>query len=353
MRLGNIPRRVDIVLQLRALARLIEHDDANLTATAEAGITLAGFQDALAERRQFLTLDAPRPARATLGGIAAANVNGPRRALYGGVRDVVIGMKMVLAGGEMIKSGGKVVKNVAGYDLAKLFIGSLGTLGVITELTFKLAPLPEAAAAYVAFGPLARCLSFVEAVSASPLLPSALTITAPADPNGGECRVVASIEGFEEAVARHLRDLAAMAVSAGLAAHSVRGDAHAQLCEEICGFGWDAGEILCRIVVPIGAVADLLTALDGSKRRCAAYMDSGTVWVLLPGDRLGVQEYQALASKARQQRGHAIIAGAPAAVKAEIDVWGEPPANLRLMREIKRQFDPQEILNPGRFIARL
>src|SRR5204862_2981794 len=110
---------------------------------------VSDFQRALAARRQFLPVDPPRPERATLGGLAAANINGPRRALYGGVRDLVIGMKMVLAGGERVKTGGKVVKNVAGYDLAKLFLGSLGSLGVITELTFLVLPRPEGVDSFV------------------------------------------------------------------------------------------------------------------------------------------------------------------------------------------------------------
>jgi glycolate oxidase FAD binding subunit len=146
MRLGNIPRRVDVVIALKNMTALIEHDDANLTATVQAGMRVASFQEILGRRRQFLPLDPPHPERATIGGIVAANVNGPRRTMYGGVRDLVVGMKMVLATGERIKTGGKVVKNVAGYDLGKLFIGSLGTLGIVTETTFRMAPLPETAA---------------------------------------------------------------------------------------------------------------------------------------------------------------------------------------------------------------
>ena len=357
MSLGNIPRRVDVVLGLEKLSRLIEHDDANLTATVEAGIAAAAFQAALAERRQFLPVDPPRPERATLGGVAAANINGPRAALYGNVRDLVIGMKIVLAGGERVKSGGKVVKNVAGYDLAKLFIGSLGTLGVITEMTFKVSPRPEAEASFVATGPLAACLRFVKEVSGSPLLLTALTIAGVAD-HSSECRAVARIEGFEEAIARHLRELAAMAEHCGLAAHTLLDDAQQRLWQELCGFGWGEKGLLCRVIVPVGSMENPIAALTalretGECRDYIAHTGRGTIWALLEERRTALQAYAWLAAIARDCRGHAVIAAGPLPIKEQIDVWGDPPASLPIMREIKRQFDPASTLNPGRFIGRL
>jgi glycolate oxidase FAD binding subunit len=350
MKLGNLPRRLDVVLALDRLSRLIEHDDANLTATVEAGVTASAFQRALAERRQFLPVDPPRPERATLGGLAAANINGPRRGFYGGMRDLVIGMKMVLAGGERVKTGGKVVKNVAGYDLAKLFIGSLGTLGVVTELTFRVSPRPETAASFVAAGPLERCARFAKQVSDSPLLPTAVVIAGASDER--ECRAVAWVEGFEEALARHLRDLGAIAGRCGLAADALRDAAPEGLWQQICGFGWSEEGILSRIVVPagtVGAVVAQFAAMNGSAgpMRYMSHANAGTIWVLHPT----VDSYAKLAAIAREHGGNAIAAAAPAIVKQKLDVWGEPPPSLPLMQEIKRQFDPESILNPGRFIA--
>src|SRR2546422_2491144 len=168
MHWGNPPTHADVVVSLEHLNRLVEHDDANLTATVQAGMCVAPLQDLLAARGQFLAIDPPDPPHATIGGTVAANINGPRRLAYGGVRDLVIGMKMVLASGEQIKAGGKVVKNVAGYDMCKLFVGSLGTLGVITEVTFKMAPLPETFRTIVAPGALAPAAPLIDAVFASP-----------------------------------------------------------------------------------------------------------------------------------------------------------------------------------------
>src|SRR5205814_10527279 len=112
---------------------VLDHDDANLTVTVESGISWAALQSLLPEEGQFVPFDPPFPERSTIGGIVAATLNGPRRSCYGSVRDLVIGMKVALISGEQIKAGGKVVKNVAGYDRCKLFVGALGTLGVITE----------------------------------------------------------------------------------------------------------------------------------------------------------------------------------------------------------------------------
>ena len=139
---GSRVTDVDLILSTRRMAKMIRHEPADLVATAEAGITLNDFQRQLAERGQWLPVDPPDDGTATLGGIVAAGLGGPLTSGYGALRSFVIGLRAVLADGRSIKAGGKVVKNVAGYDLCKLFTGSCGSLGVITEVTFKLRPLP-------------------------------------------------------------------------------------------------------------------------------------------------------------------------------------------------------------------
>jgi glycolate oxidase FAD binding subunit len=362
IRLGNIPRRLDVVIGLEKLAKLIEHDDANLTATVQAGMTLAALQEVLAGRRQCLPLDPPHPARATIGGIIAANVNGPRRMMYGAVRDLVVGMKMVLATGERVKTGGKVVKNVAGYDLAKLFIGSLGTLGVITEATFKMAPLPETAVSFVASGPPARTAQFVAELSRSPLLPAAVTFFSPGSVDSAAVDlptpgIAVWVEGFDAAVDRHLRDLEAMAGRAGIAARILRDESHRRLWEEIRDFGADDTGVLFRLTVSTGAVAEMLGGLSRAVAeggRYVAHAPSGAIHLAINnGDGDGLNWFARLADMAGKHQGNAVMAAAPAALKQDTDVWGPAQPGLRLMREIKRRFDPQEILNPGRFVAGL
>ena len=140
--LGMPPQRYDVALDLKRLNGVVEYEPADLTVTVEAGMRLSELQKLLGEKGQWLPLDPPLPDEATIGGVLATNVSGPARLRYGSSRDLVIGMTVALASGEVVKSGGRVVKNVAGYDLAKLHIGALGTLGVIVQAVFKVAPLP-------------------------------------------------------------------------------------------------------------------------------------------------------------------------------------------------------------------
>jgi len=359
---GNIPRRLDVVLRTERLAALGEHDDANLTATVQAGMTFDALQAALRPRGQFLALDPPRPDRATVGGVVAANVNGPRRMAYGGVRDLVIGMKMVLAGGEQIKAGGKVVKNVAGYDLCKLFVGSLGTLGIITEVTFKMAPVPEHAATIVGHGTPEAAFALVDALFASALQPAAIAVMnrppAPFPLRGAAAVVAVAAEGFSEAVDRHLRDITAMAAKAGLETEVVSGGQHTACWAAVQDFPLPGlspptdHDALVRLTVPLGSVAAAvaaLSALDGGLSYLA-HAGAGTIWIRAELIR-AVEVFSALTHLAASHRGHAVLAAAPTALKRDLDVWGPPPPALAIMKEIKQRFDPQGVLNPGRFVA--
>jgi glycolate oxidase FAD binding subunit len=361
--LGNRPSRVDVVLSLERLNALVEHDDANLTATSQAGMRLGALQQVLARRNHFLAIDPPNPAEATIGGIVAANTNGPRRMLYGGVRDQVIGMKTVLATGEQVKSGGKVVKNVAGYDMCKLFTGSLGTLGVITEVTFRMAPVPERSVSVLASGARGQALEMVERLHASQLLPSAVTLVnaraagelkeSGIRDQGSDWRLLVWVEGFAEAVERHLNDLRAMAQAATMSAETLEDPPHLALWKSIGNFGSGTPGTLFKLTLPLGTIREAIVSIDdwSPAPQIVAHTGSGTIWVL--PDEGGTECFARLSTLATSFRGHAIIAIAPPHVKQAVDVWGSPPPGLAIMAEIKRQFDPAGILNPGRFVARL
>jgi len=361
---GNVPSHADVALSLDRLRSLVEHDDANLTATVQAGMTMAAFQEILTRRNQFLAIDPPVPQRATIGGVVAANTNGPRRMMYGGVRDLVIGMKMVLASGEQIKAGGKVVKNVAGYDMCKLFVGSLGTLGIITEVTFKMAPTPETAATVAAYGSPEQAGRLIDALSASPLLPAAVTILSgraaaaaglPADPAAA---VLVWAEGFTESVARHVAEVQTMAAAAGMRAVVLDAGAHRGAWERVRDAGADGtSPTMFRVTVPPAAVIPVLSAIDhlanGRPVRYLAHPGAGTVWLALDDPAAAPTWFPQLIALAAERRGHAVIAAAPPPVKRTLDVWGPPPPGLSIMRELKRQFDPLGTLNPGRFVGGL
>ncbi len=305
MAIGNVPRQVDVIIETAKLKRVIEHDHANLTTTMESGITMGDLQTALEPQKQFVPLDAPVPDRATVGGIVAANLNGPRRSYYGSVRDLVIGMRVVLASGEQIKAGGKVVKNVAGYDMCKLFVGSFGTLGIITEVTLRTVPIAESAATVIASGTINQADRFRQELSRSPLLPAAIFLL-----NDG-----ATWQG--------LRD-----------------------------FSLQSDRLIYRVTLPRGKVLEFVELV---RNWAGVILNSdiaaGTVWLALPARRSGLEKFVELIELARQQHGHAVVFVAPGELKQGVEVWGPSPATISLQREIKRQFDPKGLLNPGRFLA--
>ncbi len=359
MGIGNPPRRAEVAMALLGVNHLVEHDDANLTVTVATGMALANLQEIVARRKQFLPFDPPFPSRATVGGTVAANLNGPRRSFYGSVRDLVIGMKVVLGSGEQIKAGGKVVKNVAGYDMCKLFVGSLGTLGIITEVTLRVAPIPETTATVIAAGALPEVLQFVDQLSRSPLLPTAVALanSHAIDGEREHWQVAVRCEGLAESVTRHLADSQAMAQQVGLSAEVLRDSADGQLWDRIRDFPLQTGRLVFRVTVPRAAVSEGLRAIQDwslSEFHSAILCDpvTGTLWVAEPPSQTSPQRFADLLSLAQRCRGHAVILAAPADVKENIDVWG-PTTTLALMREIKRQFDPKGLLNPGRFIGAL
>ncbi|OGO40374.1 MAG: hypothetical protein A2Z04_04845, partial [Chloroflexi bacterium RBG_16_57_9] len=284
MALGNPPRRYDLALSLAQLDQIVEHDAANLTVTVQAGVRLDDLQARLAGANQFLPLDPPQR-EATIGGILASNASGSWRLGFGTARDLTLGMRMALADGTLIVYGGKVMKNVAGFDLAKLFIGSLGTLGVIGEATLRTFAEPEVRQTLVVSG-----LSHPEGAAGLAqrfldlrLEQTALDILSPAE---GRYAVLVRLEGATEAVARQVRDLRAVA---GGPVEVVGGVAQVDL--------WRlplAGEsVHARLSLPLvamgpvlSAVRDLTTAY-GISRMLQAHAGSGILHLYIdPGDRI-------------------------------------------------------------------
>ena len=355
MILGNPPRTLDVIVKTTRLNRMIDHDHANLTATVQSGITLNALQVVLAPQKQCVPWDPPLPERSTVGGIVAANLNGPQRSSYGSVRDLVIGMKVVLASGEIVKAGGKVVKNVAGYDMCKLFTGSLGTLGIITEVTLRVAPLPAHSATVVATGTLAKAMECASQLMRTNLLPTAVYLH---NPNGSASwQVAVGFDGFAESVARQTTELMEMAQRLGLTGEVVNGE-KPQCWQAIADLSVNQDRLTYRLTVPRGALMRTIsTILDWLKTSQApaicADVAMGTLWLAVPADQATVGWFPRLIALAQEQRGHAIIFAAPARLKKTIDVWGPTTPAHTLIRKIKQEFDPAGLFNPGRFIGGL
>jgi len=359
MHVGNAPRSYTIALATRNLNALIEHDHANLTATVQSGITLAALQTALAPQNQYAALDAPFPERATIGGIVAANLNGPRRGFHGSVRDLVIGIKVALPTGEQIKAGGKVVKNVAGYDMCKLFTGSLGTLGIITEVTLRMAALAEQSTMLSLRSSLGAALEFIQILAHSPLLPSAILLSRGFSSNTDidDWQITILSEGFVESVERQITDLNKIAAESSIAGEVLNGAARDQRWQEIRDLPLRPDSCVFRLTLPRAALPAILEIIDRWNAgeitpEILADVASGVVWIVIPRGNFTDEQFAQLSALAREQHGHAIMF-APGEIKSGTDVWGPSPATLPLMREIKRQFDPQGIMNPGRFLGGL
>ena len=357
IRVGNLPRCLDAVIRLQRLDDVVEHDHANLTATVGSGMTLHAVQGLLAREKQFLPWDIPFPASSTIGGIVAANLNGFRRHSYGGVRDRVIGMKVVLTTGEQIKAGGKVVKNVAGYDVCKLFVGSLGTLGIITEVTFRVAPIPHDSATFMACGPLPLVSQLLPELGRSVCQPAAVVLVNSAAHKGlvEEWALAIRTDGLKESNARQLQEFGAMVEPKGLRTVLLRDRSHDAFWNDVRDFPLQADHLVYRVNVPGAAAGQVVKAVhewkaDDCLPAIASDTLAGVVWVALP-----VEQAKAATSKltalAQEYSGHAVLFAGPPKAKETIDVWGPAPPSLPIMKQIKRQFDPQGILNPGRFLA--
>ena len=356
MAIGNPPRRPDLVISTIRMNRMIEHDHANLTVTVQSGISLARLQIALGAQKQFAPFDAPFPERSTIGGIVAANLNGPKRSSYGSVRDLVIGMKVVLGSGEQIKAGGKVVKNVAGYDLCKLFTGSLGSLGILTEVTVRAAPIPEECATGIARGTLAQAEQLARELTDSKLLPTAVFLRC--SPTDQSWRLAVSFEGFGETVGRQISELDSLAKQNGMAIETHRAESEQRVWREIGDLPLKADRLIYRVTVPRSSVAPVLGALQSSligvaEPALSADVVMGTIWIVAPANRTSADHFAALISLARQHHGHAVMFAAPPELQHGVEVWGPSPGTIALMRDIKQRFDPHGILNPGRFVGGL
>jgi glycolate oxidase FAD binding subunit len=350
--LGAPPARLDAVLHTRHLSRVREYAPSDQIVAVEAGMTLAALQQHVAPHGQRLALDAPAATQATVGGIVAANAFGPRRTRYGSVRDLVIGMTIVRADGVVAHGGGKVVKNVAGFDLPRLFCGSLGTLGLIAEVVFRLHPTPERSATYV-LGPFTGdgATTFTRATFDARLEPVAVTARAERD----GLRLAVRFEGFGPGVRDQGDRLVQLAGATGC--ERLEGADEARL--------WDAWELAAtdgNVRAKVSFAPALLEVALEALRELAGTLRDGEIIVhpalglaLVAGDLQSAADTARAVSAARQavapSGGALTLAAAPAVLRAEIDVWGPPPPAIDIMRRLKRELDPESRLSPGRFVG--
>jgi glycolate oxidase FAD binding subunit len=341
--LGATPERFDLAMDLRRLNHILEYEPADLTVTVEAGMRLSELQRLLGERGQWLPLDPRLPDEATIGGILATNASGPTRHSRGTARDLVIGMSVALANGDIVKSGGRVVKNVAGYDMAKLQIGALGTLGVILQATFKVSPLPQQTLTCGAEGTLERVGALAAHVDELRLPAQALVLTKEA--TASNWALLVRFAGGRAAVERARSDFLAAAGESRVLSESEADSAWTNLVALQQAFEAVKGSVLPA------KTSELATWFADQGANVAAYPSIGIVQCSSSDRGLGASILKEGRSKAMAYGGSLVIERAPRELKREVEVWGEPKGDFALMQRLKREFDPGRTLNRGRFLG--
>ncbi|MFZ0786548.1 MAG: FAD-binding oxidoreductase [Candidatus Acidiferrales bacterium] len=377
--MGAAPRQYDLALDLTRLDRVVAFDPGDMTLSVEPGIPLRRIESALAEHGQFLPLVVPFMDRATAGGTIASGVDSPLRQFYGTARDYVLGIEFVAGDGALAKSGGRVVKNVSGYDLHKLMIGALGTLGVMTRINFRTFPLPAATRTIVAtFDSAARAVEVRHAIAGSALRPLVLEIVSPRASellSGSSARanrgwsVIASFAGTAKALERSARELRQMAEQNGAAGFAALDDERqlgvsggTSQFVPVALASSPGGTIFKLSVLPTNMSAILDAAAkagDAAEVPWAAVARGvGVIYfALLPGERS--EGALARVSRASDEilgrcaalDGNATIPWCPAEWKSALPIWGPERGDLGPMRALKKVFDPHGVFAPGRFMG--
>jgi len=352
---GGPPRRADVVLGTRRLDRVVEHEAGDLVATAQAGVRLGAFQAQVSAAGQRLALDPPEDG--TLGGTVSANASGPLRHRYGTARDLLIGIRVVLSDGTAAKAGGKVVKNVAGYDLGKLFTGAFGTLGVVVEATFRLHPRPrERRLVLLEVDAPAAAASAVQALLHSSLTPAAVELRWPEPAGGGSLAVL--FEGTGRAVDAESRRAVGELQGEG-ATQVLEGPALEREWSERTALPFGGAAVGLKVGARPADLARVIEAVESASAEASLaprIAGRAAVSALLLGLFGGEAEAHVRAvSRLRAELGsaaHVAVLHAPPGLKPLLDVWGPlERGSLDLMRRVKARLDPDGTLSPGRFVG--
>jgi glycolate oxidase FAD binding subunit len=360
--LGNPLDPCERLISTSRLTALVDYQPEDLTITVQAGLPFEKLQAILGEQGQMLPLDPPELAGQTIGGVLATNRNGPRRLLYGTARDLLIGCRFVLSDGSIGHSGGRVVKNVAGYDLHKLFIGSYGTLGLLTEVTFKVMPQPQySGVGQAEFGSVEQACQAARQCVRSNLTPSALEIVQQDISPNTPCKLLFAAEGMRVAVDGQLAGLSEICRKEGAASVELLDDGPAVLKAQ--------ANLENRYNTPEGnflqiRVASTLTGLHkvhallveigraaGGEAQVVSRAGSGLAYLLAKPEAGNLGKLVPLIKKAREasrvEGGSLVIERAPAELWPQLDAWGEFGDATASMRALKDALDPQHLLNPG------
>ena len=336
---GVPPRTADLVVDVSGMDRVLEHAAGELIVAAQAGARLGDVKDTLAAGGQRLAIDETVPG-ASIGGALATNTSGPLRHVTGTARDLLIGVTFVRADGVVAKAGGRVVKNVAGYDIGKLLIGSLGTLGVVTEALFRVHPLPEVQRwVTVETADAAATHDAVHAVVHSQAVPTAVEVDLPA---GGRGTVSVLLAGQPDGVEGRVRTVG-----------DLLGDGSTTTEGAPAGWAsypWGVGETGLKLTFVLSGLRDVVAAALESGVGLRGSAGTGVLYGSVADADRAAAAVERLRATCARHGGSVVVVDAPASVKQCVDVWGPVPA-LDLMRRVKDRFDPDHRLSPGRFVG--
>ena len=344
---GTAPSSANVLLDVSGLDQVLDHQAGDLIVEAQAGTRLAAVQSVVGEAGQRLTLDETVPG-ASIGGTIAANTSGPRRVSIGSARDLLIGITVVRADGVVAKAGGRVVKNVAGYDLGKLMIGSAGTLAVVVDAIFRLHPLPKAHQwVSVPVGNPAEAHRLVQSVLHAQAVPAAIEV----DWVEGRGSVSVLLEGRDEGVTARTNTVRELL--GGSSTESVDAPAGGATYPWDLGATGDHRSTAIKLTFALSGLPGVLAAATQAGVSLRGSAGSGVAYAAVPAGtpvRTVGSAVDRLRRACSEHRGTAVVVDAPAEVKAAVDVWGPIPA-IDLMRRVKDQFDPNHRLAPGRFVG--
>jgi glycolate oxidase FAD binding subunit len=349
----------DLVISTQQINQIVEHAEGDLTVTAQAGMSFAELQATLLKTRQFLAIDPAYPHQATLGGIVATRDTGALRQRYGGIRDMLIGVSFVRHDGQIAKAGGRVVKNVAGYDLMKLMTGSFGTLGILTQLTFRTYPLPETSNTVVLTGPAQAIREVTATVLQSSLTPVAMDIVSTEFLPGeavDSLGLALQFQSIAAGVAEQVDRLTAIAQPHPLTVHVLSGDADpafwSRIQDTLFAGHHEAAEVIAKVGLLPAKAVDLLeflqSALAPGTWQARIHAGSGIGTLRLSGDSHSWELLRDVRSRCQQAHGYLTVLTAPAEWKQRFDPWGIDRSTQMLMSRLQAKFDPQQRLSPGR-----
>lgn len=355
---GGLVDSPQLLISTDRINRLIEHAIGDLTVTAEAGLSFAELQNTLGRAGQFCAIDPSYPAIATLGGIVATGDSGSLRHRYNSVRDMLLGISFVRYDGQRVKAGGRVVKNVAGYDLMKLLTGSYGTLGIITQVTFRVYPLPQTGQTIVLTGSADAIQQATQTLLSSALTPTAIDLLSPSFVRalalGQGMGLIVRFQSVAESVelqTRRSRELAAMlGLTATIFAGTDETDLWQRSTDLMNPTPTDAS-IVCKIGVRPSQAVDVLSQIETllPKAQIRVHAGSGLGQLLVPQAR--TTQIQEVRSQLQATSGFLSVLQAPLSFKQQIDVWGYSGNALGVMKQIKQQFDPNNFFSPHRFVG--